>query len=178
MDTIDKFKAKLAHNHAETQPQGKRKENEQNGQADDNGAIDLIKAFTFLGDAPHAPPRKLIDGLIPAEGVAVTGGQSTAGKTFIEIHKSICLATPTQYFGRKIIERVGTVFVAAEGLPLLPNRFAAAVIKLSVEAKLPITWPKLLPDFSSAAGIKLFFDSLKHWMNAIRANSGCVSAMW
>ena len=123
--------------------------------------IDLAKAFTFLGDAPHTPPRELINGLIPAEGVAVTGGQSTAGKTFVEIYKSICLATATPYFGRKIIEPVGTVFVAAEGRPLLPNRFAATLIKLSIETKLPITWPKLLPDFSCTEGIKLFIRQLK-----------------
>jgi hypothetical protein len=123
--------------------------------------IDVAKAFTFLGDAPHVPPRELINGLTPAEGVAVTGGQSSAGKTFVGIYKSICLATAKPYFGRKIIERVGTVFVAAEGRPLLPNRFAATLIKLAIEAKLPITWPKLLPDFSCAAGIKLFVRQLK-----------------
>jgi hypothetical protein len=134
--------------------------------------IDLAKIFTFLGDEPHAPPRELINGLIPAEGVAVTGGQSTAGKTFIEIYKSICLATATPYFGRKIIERVGTVFVAAEGRPLLPNRFAAALIKLSIEAKLPITWPRLLPDFSCAEGIKLFIRQLKAIDECYRGDFG------
>ena len=91
----------------------------------------------------------------------MTGGQSTAGKTFVGIYKSICLATATPYFGRKIVERVGTVFVAAEGRPLLPNRFAATLIKLEIEAKLPITWPNMLPDFSCAAGIKLFVRQLK-----------------
>jgi hypothetical protein len=106
-------------------------------------------------------PRELINGLVPAEGVTVTGGQLTAGKTFVGIYKSICLATATPYFGRKIVERVGTVFVAAEGRPLLPNRFAATLIKLSIKAKLPITWPKLLPDFSCAEGIKLFVRQLK-----------------
>src|SRR6516164_9550863 len=134
--------------------------------------IDLAKAFTFLGDAPHTPPRELINGLIPAEGVAVTGGQSTAGKTFVEIYKSICLATATPYFGRKIIERVGTVFVAAEGRPLLPNRFAATLIKLAIETKLPITWPKLLPDFSCAEGIKLFVRQLKAIDECYRGDFG------
>src|SRR5215471_7625344 len=58
------------------------------------GALpDLANAFTFLGDAPPAPPRELIRKLLPADGVAVTGGQSSAGKTFIIIHKAICLAT-------------------------------------------------------------------------------------
>jgi AAA domain len=124
---------------------------------------DIDRDYIFLGDTKAAPPRELIDGLIPAEGVAVTGGQSTAGKTFEEIHKAICLGTGIPYFGRKIVERVGTVFVAAEGRPLMPNRFAAALIKLSIEARLPITWPKLLPDFSRADGIKRFI----HDLNAI-----------
>jgi len=134
--------------------------------------IDVAKVFTFLGDSPHAAPRELINGLIPAEGVAVTGGQSTAGKTFIEIYKSICLATATPYFGHKIIERVGTVFVAAEGRALLPNRFAATLIKLSIEARLPITWPKLLPDFSCTAGIKLFVRQLKAIDECYRGDFG------
>jgi hypothetical protein len=124
-------------------------------------APDLTEVFAFLGDAPAAPPRELIKGLIPAEGIVVTGGQSSAGKTFMKIHKSICLATTKPYFGRKVIERTGTVFVAAEGRPLLPNRFAAALAKLSVTEKLPITWLKALPDFSSAEGVKMFIAQLK-----------------
>jgi RecA-family ATPase len=134
--------------------------------------IHVAKAFTFLGDARHAPPRELINGLIPAEGVAVTGGQSTAGKTFVGIYKSICLATAKPYFGRKIVEPVGTVFVAAEGRPLLPNRFAANLVKLSIEAKLPITWPNLLPDFSCAEGIKLFVRQLKAIDECYRGDFG------
>jgi hypothetical protein len=122
---------------------------------------DLAEVFTFLGDAPAVPPRELIKGLIPAEGIVVTGGQSSAGKTFMQIHKSICLATANPYFGRKVVERTGTVFVAAEGRPLLPNRFAAALAKLSVTERLPITWLKALPDFSSVEGVKLFIAQLK-----------------
>jgi hypothetical protein len=135
-------------------------------------AADLTEAFTFLGDTPAAPPRELIKGLIPAEGIVVTGGQSSAGKTFIQIHKSICLATTKPYFGRKIIERTGTVFVAAEGRPLLPNRFAAALAKLSVTEKLPITWLKALPDFSSPEGVNLFIAQLKALDEKFRGDFG------
>jgi hypothetical protein len=126
-----------------------------------NAPADLGAIFTFLGDAPAAPPKELVKGLIPAEGIVVTGGQSSAGKTFIQIHKAICLATVTPYFGHKIVERVGTVLVAAEGRPLLPNRFAAVLAKLSITERLPITWLKSLPDFSSADGIRLFIAQLK-----------------
>src|SRR5262249_37360868 len=42
--------------------------------------VDLGEAFAFLGDPPAAAPKELIKKLLPAYGVAVTGGQSTAGK--------------------------------------------------------------------------------------------------
>lgn len=124
-------------------------------------AADLTAAFTFEGDTPAAPPRELIKKLLPAFGVAVTGGQSTAGKTFIQIHKAVCLATALPYFGHRIVERVGTVLVAAEGRALIPNRVAAAKAKIGITDKLPITWIKQIPDFSSPDGIKLFIAQLK-----------------
>jgi hypothetical protein len=131
---------------------------------------DLAAAFTFVGDAPAAPPRELIKGLLPAYGVAVTGGQSTAGKTFIQIHKSVCLAKTLPYFGHKIVERVGTAFVAAEGRALIPNRFAAALVNAAIAEKLPIAWIKQLPDFSSADGIKLFVRQLKELETRFRGD--------
>lgn len=149
-------------NGAESEPQPDTAES---AEAKSNGQEapedDLLAAFTFIGDAPAAPPQELIKGLLPAYGVAVTGGQSTAGKTFIQIHKSICLATTQPYFGHKIIERVGTVFVAAEGCALIPNRFAAGLINAAMADKLPIAWIKKVPDFSTKDGIKLFIRQLK-----------------
>jgi hypothetical protein len=50
----------------------------------DDDLPDLAKAFTFLGDAPVAPPRELVKKLLPAYGVVIQGGQSSAGKTFLE----------------------------------------------------------------------------------------------
>ncbi len=73
----------------------------------------------------------------------------------------MCLAKPLPFFGRKIVERVGTAFVAAEGRALIPNRFAAALAKESITEKLPITWMNQLPNFSSADGIKLFVRQLR-----------------
>ncbi len=122
---------------------------------------ELSAVFSFLGDTPPSPPKELITGLLPANGVAVTGGQSSAGKTFITIYKAICLATTIPYFERRIVERVGTAFVAAEGRAIIPNRFAAALAKEQITQKLPIAWIKRLPDFSSAEGIKLFEQQLK-----------------
>jgi hypothetical protein len=122
---------------------------------------DITAAFTFLGDAPATPPRELIKDLIPAFGVCVTGGQSSAGKTFVEIHKAVCLANGLPFFGRRIVERVGTVFIPAEGRALIPNRFAASLAHNKITRKLPISWIKQLPDFSSLEGIKRLEQQLK-----------------
>ena len=123
--------------------------------------IDLAAIFNFLGDAPAAPPRELIKNHLPASGVVITGGQSGAGKTFISIHKTICLATAMPYFGHKIVERVGTAYIAAEGRGAINNRFAAALAKHSITDNLPIAWIRQLPDFASADGIKLFIRQMK-----------------
>jgi AAA domain len=134
--------------------------------------IDIGATFSFLGDVPAAAPKELIRKLLPAEGVAVTGGQSSAGKTFIMVHKAKCLATGHPYFGHKIIERVGSMFVAAEGRALMPNRFAAALAKDGITERLPIGWLKQMPDFASAAGIKLFERQLKAADERFRGDFG------
>jgi hypothetical protein len=152
--------------------QGAEKFGDQAERESQGPETDLTAAFSFIGDAPAAPAKELIKGLIPAEGVIVTGGQSGGGKTFIQIHKAICLATATPYFGRKIIERVGSVLVAAEGRPLLPNRFAAGLAKLKITDRLPISWLKQLPDFSSKDGIKLLVAQLKAMDERFRGDFG------
>ena len=111
--------------------------------------------------------------MLPAHGVAITGGQSTAGKTFIEIHKAICLAASLPFFGHLIVERVGTVFVAAEGRNLINNRFEAAKTKVKIfDFWLPIAWIKSLPDLSAADGMKLFICQLKAMDERYRGDFG------
>lgn len=134
--------------------------------------IDPAAAFTFLGDEPAAAPRELIKKLLPANGVAVTGGQSSGGKTFIQIYKSICLAKGQPYFGHRIVERVGTAFIAAEGRALIPNRFAAGLVKATITEKLPIAWIKQLPDFATTEGIKLFIRQLQALDERFRGDFG------
>jgi hypothetical protein len=159
---------------SDDEPKGERKAKHDgakvNGPAPEK--INLSATFTFLGDAPAAAPRELIKKLLPAYGVAVTGGQPSAGKTFIEIRKAVCLAKPLAFFGRKIVEQVGTIFVAAEGRALIPNRFAAALAKHEITDKLPIAWINQLPDFSSAEGIKKFVRQLKAIDERFRGDFG------
>lgn len=134
--------------------------------------IDLAASFSFLGDAPAAAPLELIRNHLPAAGVAITGGQSTAGKTFISIHKAICMATALPYFGHKIVERVGTAFIAAEGRGLINNRFAAALAKQAITDKLPIAWIKQLPNFASTDSVKLFIRQMRALDERFRGDFG------
>jgi hypothetical protein len=60
-----------------------------------------------------------------------------------------------------IVERVGTAFVAAEGRALINNRFEAAKLKHGITDKLPIAWPRRLPDFTNADDIKIFIREMK-----------------
>lgn len=53
-----------------------------------------LEGVTFDGDAPIAPPRELIKGLLPVEGIAFLGGQSGAGKTYIAVALAVALAAP------------------------------------------------------------------------------------
>jgi hypothetical protein len=125
------------------------------------GITGLSRIFTFVGDTKAAVPKEIVKGLLPAEGVAVTGGQTRAGKTFTEIYKAVCLERGLSFFGHKIAERVGTAFVFAEGRGAIPNRFAAAREKLSLPDKLAITWVRDVPDLSSIDGLKAFISHLR-----------------
>jgi hypothetical protein len=116
----------------------------------------LEDAFTFLGDAPAAPPPELIKRLVPTNGAVILGGQSSAGKTFTAVHMAKCLATGLPFFERRIVEKVGTAFIAAEGSSLIHNRFAASLAKDSITDRLPIAWVKELPDFATLDGINAF----------------------
>jgi hypothetical protein len=121
---------------------------------------------------PIVPPKELIRRLIPAEGVIVTGGQSTAGKTFVQIRKAICLASGQPYFDREIVERVGSVVVAAEGRGSFPNRVAAGRRHAGITEKMPVAWFRQLPDFNSVEGIKLLIRQLKEADKKFRGDFG------
>ncbi|MGF3026952.1 AAA family ATPase [Methylobacterium aquaticum] len=100
----------------------------------------LLLGFVFDGDAPAEPPRYLVKNMLPAEGVTILGGQSGAGKTFIAVDLATSLATGEPFFGRRVVERVGTVILAAEGAGTMEGRVTAARMELTDEACLPITW--------------------------------------
>jgi hypothetical protein len=108
----------------------------------------------FYGDPAPPPPRELIKGLLPAEGLAFLGGQSSAGKTFILILLAIVLAAlePGLFFGRRRKERVGVLIVAAEGHSTLEARLRAATKHLGIEGPLPIGIISFDGDLSTDGG--------------------------
>jgi AAA domain len=123
--------------------------------------IDPTINFCFDGDQLPAPRKMLIPDVMPAEGIAFIGGQSGAGKTFIAILMSVCLASGKSFFGRQVKERVGAVIVAAEGKGMVPARIAAAKRELGIEEPLPIAWLRTLPNFGKPKGVEEFIGELR-----------------
>jgi len=93
--------------------------------------------FVFDDDDEIIPPTALIDRTLEPEGILFVGGQSGAGKTFLEIYLSICLSSGEPFFGRCVNEIVGVLIIAAEGAGTIRARIRAARIARSLPS-LPI----------------------------------------
>ena len=120
---------------------------------------DDLKPFTF--------PPSLIKGLLPRNGIAFIGGQSGAGKTFVAIDMAAALATGQSFFGKRVKEKVGVVFIAGEGAETIQPRLTIARMARNVEGTLPISWTSIIPDFTKAEEVKAFISRLKQksvWM--------------
>ncbi|MCZ8376612.1 MAG: AAA family ATPase [Beijerinckiaceae bacterium] len=91
--------------------------------------------------------RELVKGLLPRNGLAVLAGQSGAGKTFLALELASCLATGDDFFGHKVRDRGGSLFLLAEGLGTIAERLEAIRLgKLAEEPLgegLPIAWMAL-----------------------------------
>lgn len=98
---------------------------------------------TFDGQAPSKPPKELVKGLLPADGVCFIGGQSGAGKTFVGVDLGVALSSAapdgsSSYCGHRIPERVGVVIIAAEGEATLANRIEVAKRQQGISDDLPL----------------------------------------
>src|SRR5262249_6368195 len=121
----------------------------------------LLQSFAFLNDEPPSPQAMLIEGILPLECLPFIGGQSSAGKNFVAIFMAGCAANTTAFFGYAVKERVGVVFLAAEGRAMLRMRFAAALQELNLGEDLPIAWLKGTPDFSNRKAVATFIEKLQ-----------------
>lgn len=107
----------------------------------DTASVQLA-GITFDGEHTAAPPRELVKGMLPTEGIAFVGGQSGAGKTFVVVDLAVALAAEglQEFFGRRVRERVGVVIVAAEGYGTLADRLHVAKEHRGIIGTLPIAF--------------------------------------
>ncbi|MFZ4542084.1 MAG: AAA family ATPase [Rickettsiales bacterium] len=103
---------------------------------------------------PEGLRKELVKGLLPKTGVGFIAGQSGTGKTFIALFLAVCAATEQPFFGHKIRERVGTLFLLGEGAGTIAERLEAimqseliTLLKPS-PSLLPIAWRSLDASFS------------------------------
>lgn len=121
--------------------------------------------FVFDGDTPLEPPRYIVKPLLPAKGVGILGGQSGAGKTFTAVELASCLAEGRPFFGHRVVERVGTLIIAAEGAGTLANRLDAVRKAKGGGTNQPIVRREKVPDLSDPAQVL----ELQRWIRGIDA---------
>jgi len=92
----------------------------------------------YFGEGTILPPPALVKDTLPKDGIAIIGGQSGAGKTFIVCNLAVALASEAPFFGRRVKERVGVAILAAEGASTLPSRLKVAAEAVVGGDHLPI----------------------------------------
>jgi hypothetical protein len=135
-------------------------------------AVLAIPEFVFDGDATVAPPRMLIKKLIPVSGIAFLGGQSSAGKTFVAVALGVALASGAQFFGHRVKEQVGVLYIAAEGAGNFAARVAAAKIEAGVKRPIPFVWTAIVPALGTPQEIEGFISKLRAVAQQIQQRYG------
>lgn len=92
----------------------------------------------YDGEGADMPTPSLIKKVLPLAGLAFLGGQSGAGKTFVAIHLSVCLAAMLPFFGKKARQQSAILYAAAEGQANIRPRLKAAKRALGIDEPLPI----------------------------------------
>ena len=139
---------------------------------------DVITAMSSDADIrrhskePFTFPPSLVKGLLPRNGIAFIGGQSGAGKTFIAIDLAVALTTGQTFFGRKVKEKVGVMFIAGEGAETIQPRLTVACMARNVERLLPISWTATIPDFTKPDEVRAFIAKLKREAAWMQENHG------
>jgi Bifunctional DNA primase/polymerase, N-terminal/AAA domain len=111
-------------------------------------------------DVPEA--SDLIKDLLPKQQVFFIGGQTQAGKTYIAVHMAYCLASVTAFFSHRIKERVGSVFLVAEGAATFYRRMRLACEKMGCDRDQPVSYfgsPQ--PYLSDDKGVEALIPQLK-----------------
>lgn len=91
--------------------------------APEGSPVDLL---VYDGTFSLSVPPSIIRHLLPRNGLVIDGGQSGAGKSFAEIDMSVAIASGQDWLGQPIREKVGVVYLAAEGQATIQRRIIAA----------------------------------------------------
>jgi hypothetical protein len=88
------------------------------------------------------PPRWLVKNTVLEKGIGTVVGQSGTGKTTAVSHLATCIATARPFFGRKIKQRCGVLYYAAEGGGQIRQRMRAARMNVGIPDKevIPLLW--------------------------------------
>lgn len=82
------------------------------------------------------PPKWLIEGLIPEQGMVVPYGPPKSGKTFIILSAGLHIAAGKPWFGREV-QQGAVVYIAGEGVGGLSLRLRAMRAKYEIPATVP-----------------------------------------
>jgi hypothetical protein len=120
-----------------------------------------LSKFIFEDDASATPSRMLVKKLLPASGIAFIGGQPSAGKTFIAVALGVSLASGKEFFKRSVKERIGVLYIAAEGFASFKFRVMAAKIAADVTGSIPFAWTGA-PALTTQQEISTFIRNLQN----------------
>ena len=117
--------------------------------------------FVFDGDAPIDPPAMLIKKLLPVSGITFIGGQSSAGKTFVAVALGVALASGKEFFKYQVKERIGVLYVAAEGAANFGARVTAAKLAVDIKGPIPFAWMRIAPPLQTQPELTAFVHRLQ-----------------
>jgi AAA domain len=131
------------------------------------------KGWNFLSEHKIIAPKMLIKGIAPYRGILFIGGQSGAGKTFIECHLANSLGSEQPFFGHAVKERVGFAIVTKEGADHIGNRLTADAQVRGLDIKnLPIAWRGDIPAIKTSEDVERVSKELLELGDLIKARFG------
>jgi hypothetical protein len=90
------------------------------------------------GEEIPKPTPALIKRVLPRDGLVLIGGRSGAGKSYVALYLSVCLAAMRPFCGRAPRMQSAVLYIAAEGGANMVPRIAAAKKAAGITENLPI----------------------------------------
>jgi AAA domain len=115
----------------------------------DDTPSDPLPGWNLYDGTKIAPPRWLIKGLLPENGLVILAGQWGTFKTSTAIDLSIAVMTGQKFADQFRVKRRGAVlYFALEGAGTLMARFAAIARQRQAPDKLPLAWRNNCPQLT------------------------------